>query len=418
MSLSKSFSIRDEDLELDEFEQDDYMLALKLEMQLNSTSPFDAYSSQKVSPSATYSSSSSSSIPRSLTDPEWELIDPCPDIRAMFQEFDKLYFWNRLGSCIVEWSKRMTICAGIFYLREGGIIRLSEPLLKFRPRINLIETLLHEMIHAYLYLTRNFKDRGEHGDEFKSHMNRINKLASTNITVYHSFHDEVNHARQHVWRCNGPCKNMPPFHGYVKRSMNRAPGKNDTWWAEHQRKCNGTFEKISEPESFKAKQNSKLEKTSIKKPESIFSSLTSSQNTNNSKKKALLNDTSNIKKIDSYFSQNSTQQTSSSSYSSSNFLSQDYFASKKRASDGIETSSTPVSSKKISSDIIVLDDDEHDKKTPIIKLIKKETHNVVVDLTGFSNTEEKNNFGLVECPLCFQKFKSSIIDVHVNNHFN
>ncbi len=88
------------------------------------------------------------------------------------------------------------------------------------------------------------------------------------------------------------------FWHYVKRSMNRAPGKNDTWWAEHQRKCNGTFEKISGPESFKAKQNSKLEKTSIKKPESIFSSLTSSQNTNNSKKKALLNDTSNIKKID------------------------------------------------------------------------------------------------------------------------
>ena len=57
----------------------------------------------------------------------------------------------------------MTICAGIFYLREGGVIRLSEPLLKYRPRIDLVQTLLHEMIHAYLYLTRNFKDRGEHG---------------------------------------------------------------------------------------------------------------------------------------------------------------------------------------------------------------------------------------------------------------
>jgi hypothetical protein len=51
----------------------------------------------------------------------------------------------------------------VFYLREGGVIRLSEPLLKYRPRIDLVQTLLHEMIHAYLYLTRNFKDRGEHG---------------------------------------------------------------------------------------------------------------------------------------------------------------------------------------------------------------------------------------------------------------
>lgn len=140
---------------------------------------------------------------RSLTDPEWDLIDPCPDIHSMFIEFDRLYFWSRLGSCRLEWSKRMTICAGLFYLREGGVIRLSEPLLKFRPRRDLVQTLLHEMIHAYLYLTRNNKDRESHGDEFKAHMNRINKLACTNITVYHSFHDEVDFQRRHIWRCNG-----------------------------------------------------------------------------------------------------------------------------------------------------------------------------------------------------------------------
>jgi len=92
-----------------------------------------------------------------LADPEYDLIDPNPDIRALFQEFDKKYFWSKLGSCIVEWSKRMTICAGIFYLRGGGTIRLSEQLLQYRPRKDLVETLLHEMIHAYLYLTRNFK---------------------------------------------------------------------------------------------------------------------------------------------------------------------------------------------------------------------------------------------------------------------
>ncbi len=92
-----------------------------------------------------------------LTDPEFDLIDPCPDIHALFIEYDRKYFWGRLGSVILEWSKRMTICAGIFYLRGGGTIRLSQPLLQYRPRKNLVETLLHEMIHAYLYLTRNFK---------------------------------------------------------------------------------------------------------------------------------------------------------------------------------------------------------------------------------------------------------------------
>lgn len=294
-----------------------------------------------------------------LNDPTWELIDPCPDIRVMFQEFDKLYFWNRLGSCIVEWSKRMTICAGIFYLREGGIIRLSEPLLKFRPRKDLVETLLHEMIHAYLYLTRNFKDRGEHGDEFKSHMNRINNLANTNITIYHSFHDEVRHARQHVWRCNGPCQKMPPFYGFVKRSMNRAPGKNDTWWASHAAKCNGTFEKISEPENFAKKLSQKKEKEEKKIDKSMnldsFLGLTQTSEKKsisvNKKRKNEYEDFKSVKKLDSYF-------------------------------------------KKIDTDIIVLDENEKSTKDEII----------IMD-------------DLVQCPICFNKFNPSIIESHVNQHF-
>lgn len=203
--MSKYSVVNDLDDDIFDDKDQDYMLALQLQMQIE----FEDESDFKR-PTKSYSSPQKVSN-EPIIDPQWDLIDPCPDIRAMFQEFDKKYFWNTLGSCIVEWSKRMTICAGIFYLREGGIIRLSEPLLKFRPRKDLVETLLHEMIHAYLYLTRNYKDRGEHGDEFKGHMNRINRLASTSITVYHSFHDEVNHARQHVWRCTGNKIKSIPF---------------------------------------------------------------------------------------------------------------------------------------------------------------------------------------------------------------
>jgi predicted SprT family Zn-dependent metalloprotease len=180
----------------------DFMLALQMQMQIDDD---DEIVEEPLKTQKPLKKIQMPPTISSLGDPELDLIDPCPDIRAMFVEFDKLYFWSRLGSCLVEWSKRMTICAGIFYLRGGGVIRLSEPLLKFRPRKDLVETLLHEMIHAYLYLTRNFKDRGDHGDEFKSHMNRINSAARTNISVYHSFHDEVNFQRQHVWRCNGAC---------------------------------------------------------------------------------------------------------------------------------------------------------------------------------------------------------------------
>lgn len=36
-------------------------------------------------------------------------------------------------------------------------IRLSKPLLQYRPRKDLVETLLHEMIHAYLFLSDGVK---------------------------------------------------------------------------------------------------------------------------------------------------------------------------------------------------------------------------------------------------------------------
>jgi len=69
--------------------------------------------------------------------------------------------------------------------------RLSVPLLKLRPRKDLVETLLHEMIHAYLFVTDGDDDHDGHGPAFHSHMFRINKEAGTKISVYHNFHDEV-----------------------------------------------------------------------------------------------------------------------------------------------------------------------------------------------------------------------------------
>jgi hypothetical protein len=43
------------------------------------------------------------------------------------------------------------------------LIRLSVPLLKLRPRKDLVETLLHEMIHAYLFVTDGDDDHDGHG---------------------------------------------------------------------------------------------------------------------------------------------------------------------------------------------------------------------------------------------------------------
>uniref|UniRef100_A0A1A8C865 DNA-dependent metalloprotease SPRTN n=2 Tax=Nothobranchius kadleci TaxID=1051664 RepID=A0A1A8C865_NOTKA len=194
--------------------------------------------------------------PLSIVDESWEMLDPNPDVRAMFLEFNSLFFWGKLSGVEVKWSPRMTLCAGVCsYEGRGGLcsIRLSEPLLKLRPRKDLVETLLHEMIHALLFVTQNNRDREGHGPEFCKHMNRINKASGTKITIYHSFHDEVDVYRQHWWRCNGPCQSRRPFFGYVKRAINRAPSSLDPWWEDHQRTCGGTYTKIKEPEGYRKK---------------------------------------------------------------------------------------------------------------------------------------------------------------------
>lgn len=117
---------------------------------------------------------------KSIVDPSWELIDPTPDIHNLFVIFNTKFFWNTLLPVSVSWSKKMKLCAGVCTYHPRGRfchITLSEPLLKLRPRKDLIETLLHEMIHAHLFVTGGDTDREGHGPKFHMHMYRINKEA-------------------------------------------------------------------------------------------------------------------------------------------------------------------------------------------------------------------------------------------------
>lgn len=228
-----------------------------LEYALSLQQDLDQEDAKRKSGNNNYAVSSGElATPMSVVDDSWELIDPIPDVRQLFLQFNDVYFNGLLASVEVRWSPRMTLCAGLCcYEGRGGLcsIRLSEPLLKLRPRKDLVQTLLHEMIHALLFVTQNNKDHDAHGPEFLKHMQRINAESGAKITVYHNFHDEVNVYRQHWWKCDGPCQRRPPYYGMVKRSMNRAPSPRDPWWADHQRTCGGTYTKIKEPENYGAK---------------------------------------------------------------------------------------------------------------------------------------------------------------------
>lgn len=185
---------------------------------------------------------------------------PVVDIHQMFGLYNTLYFRSLLLPRVeVSWSSRLTLCAGMCELvkdDEGQYrrirLKLSEALLKYRPRHDTINTLLHEAIHAYFILTAGWQhSRGDdgtgHGTGFLLLAEAINNHGNYEITVYHTFHDEVESYRTHVWKCDGSCQTQPPHFGLVKRSMNRAPSPSDPWWTKHEFECGGAYTKIMEP---------------------------------------------------------------------------------------------------------------------------------------------------------------------------
>ena len=174
------------------------------------------------------------------------VVEHLPEIHELFVIYDRKYFASALQNCgtIVEWSNRMTLCAGICYLKHPIVIRLSRPLLSLRPFSDTVCTLLHEMIHAYLFLHGDRSGRDGHGPTFLAWRDRINADCGSHISVYHSFGEEVQFQRQHRWRCNGKCRSQAPFYGWVMRAVNRRPHSADWWHARHQRDCGGEFHKL------------------------------------------------------------------------------------------------------------------------------------------------------------------------------
>ena len=47
--------------------------------------------------------------PMSIVDESWEILDPSPDVRAMFLEFNAMFFEGKLSGVEVKWSPRMTL---------------------------------------------------------------------------------------------------------------------------------------------------------------------------------------------------------------------------------------------------------------------------------------------------------------------
>ena len=66
--------------------------------------------------------------------------------------------------------------------------------LQFRPTLELKETLLHEMIHAWMFLEK-IRDTGDHGQRFQERMNFINRATfhdnQASLVIQSSYYFEL-----------------------------------------------------------------------------------------------------------------------------------------------------------------------------------------------------------------------------------
>ncbi|OCT64436.1 hypothetical protein XELAEV_18045535mg, partial [Xenopus laevis] len=133
----------------------------------------------------------------SVVDPYWEVLDPKPDIHALFHEYNRKFFRGQLPPIDLKWSNRLSLNAGYFKyeaISRRCSIRLNKPLLDLRSRKDTVE-------------------------------------------IDHDFYDEYESLKRHSWRCNGPCAQV------VRRVMDRTP-----YSKGHKRECGGEFIKIQEPD--------------------------------------------------------------------------------------------------------------------------------------------------------------------------
>lgn len=84
----------------------DLALALKLQEE------FDRTENVACVESGPLSSTHGASL--SLADESWEVMDPNPDIRALFLQYNDRFFWGRVAGIEVKWSPRMTLYVDIW----------------------------------------------------------------------------------------------------------------------------------------------------------------------------------------------------------------------------------------------------------------------------------------------------------------
>lgn len=161
------------------------------------------------------------------------------------QHYNVTCFEGKLRNVDVRWNRKMTLCPSLCVFdnfSKDCVINLSKPILTIRPRKKIIECLLHEMVHAYIFIKHNVDNREEHTVEFHAYTQKIRRITGVHVRNRHNYLEFTGNAVSvFEWQCEGKCRLLWGNKGLVKRSVQRCPSFSDLWWHRHQAECGGTF---------------------------------------------------------------------------------------------------------------------------------------------------------------------------------
>ena len=111
-------------------------------------------------------------------------------LRGLFKEFNEAYFEGKIPKCKIDFSD-LTEPLGNY--RSEHMRIASSPVCVGAPEWEewfLRETVLHEMIHAYIHLVGDGVKRNVHGKEFHTVVKEIRKKygARTFVNPYSALH--------------------------------------------------------------------------------------------------------------------------------------------------------------------------------------------------------------------------------------
>ncbi|XP_032690642.1 sprT-like domain-containing protein Spartan [Odontomachus brunneus] len=132
---------------------------------------------------------------------------------------------NQIRGFTIWWGQGMHSSSGLTQF-EYRYIKISRTIQDYLSKKELMETILHEMIHAWLFCREKLlKFCLYHGGLFVQKMEWINRRGGWNVTVDHLTADDTPPLfDRHVWRC------LDCGHEMRLRTNRTLP---DLWYGQH-----------------------------------------------------------------------------------------------------------------------------------------------------------------------------------------